>query len=549
MKTFLKAVVCLFSLFLSGCYLDINFVGEGRVSSLNEEVDCSQSCRKNSIGKFTDTFLNATPAPGFTFLGFVVQYPHSWATRDNDLLVDYGIAWVRDWFSTTPRLEQRSSRVTAVFWPEDDVRQHILTGNSLCMIDQSSQLHCWGKSAKRFPAENLARLIVDGGGYINNSLCALYNDGDLRCWDEWEEKDWIIPDFITQPLQVNIHGSSMCILHATPTGNAVYCASEHGAKTSPVPTLVNPTHLRTDTQGVICVDDQGDAVCWGGDFYGQATVPADLGPVTDFAISDIHTCAIASGKVRCWGNNEQGQLNVPDDLIAPSAITAGIDHTCVQDSGAIRCWGALNVRLELLEPASFNPNHFTSKENFLCVVGVEQGDKPLCVSALSRIVLPPLPNISAISILNSTGGTWLELSAISDDQLYYGNGVAPAWSNPQQLTQPTLLTSTEMSACTVDAAGLRCWYPSVDGFMPDLTTIPEGLNLQPESLRIRGIAGCAVQNGAAQCWGQSNRGQLDVPAGLPPLQKIDMGSLHTCALSQDQRLFCWGEKPLPVTEE
>lgn len=541
----ITAVLCLLCLSLSGCYLDINIVGEGQVTSLRQKIDCTQNCRKNSIGHLSNDYLEGTPAAGYQFLGFVGNgsgwYPEPGAYLP---FVVYGIGWSPAGYEGgAPQFAQRTIHVTAIFWPEDDIKETRRTSNSLCLIDQTSRLHCWGKNANKLPADNVTTLVVDTGTSPGDNLCAIYNDG-LQCWNEYYGKDWAIPDFITRPLEVAVLGQSLCILYETPNGNAVHCLAQLGAESTPIPPLSNPVDLRMDNAGVKCVEDLGATVCWGGEYNGQSKVPADLGPVSAFATGDSHTCAIASAKVRCWGNNGQGQLNVPDDLIAPSAISAGANHTCVQDSGQIRCWGGLTARLDLLNPDAFNPKLLASRDDFMCVAGVEQDNRTLCISATSRFVSPPLPDTSAIAIQYTSQSISLRVAAISGDNLYFWSDIGDTLSQPLPLANPTLLTTSYYLICAVDTAGFRCWEPLWNGtFDPRETNIPEGL--QPDSMRLTDSGGCAVQNGAVQCWGFSGRGQLDVPANLPAMSQVDMGLVHTCALAQDQQLFCWGETPLP----
>jgi pyridoxal phosphate enzyme (YggS family) len=65
---------------------------------------------------------------------------------------------------------------------------------------------------------------------------------------------------------------------------------------------------------------------WGWNSYGQADVPADLGPVTAIAAGQIHTVALRTdGMVRAWGANGDGQTGVPSYLGAATAIAAGRD--------------------------------------------------------------------------------------------------------------------------------------------------------------------------------------------------------------------------------
>src|SRR3990167_3185220 len=281
----IKAVLCLLCLSLSGCYLDINIVGEGQVTLVRQKIDCTQDCRKNSIGHLSDDYLEATPAAGYQFLGFVGS-GSGWDPEPGNIpFVVYGIGWLPPGYEGVPQLVQLTAHATAIFWPEGDVKEIQRTKSSLCMIDQASRLHCWGKIANKLPADNVTTLVVDTGTNPGDNLCAIYNDG-VQCWNEYYGKDWVIPDFITRPLEVAMLGQSLCILHETPNGNAVHCLAQLGAESTPVPPLSNPVNLRMDNAGVKCVEDLGATVCWDGDYHGQSKVPADLGPVTAFATGD-----------------------------------------------------------------------------------------------------------------------------------------------------------------------------------------------------------------------------------------------------------------------
>ncbi|WP_367280816.1 hypothetical protein [uncultured Chloroflexus sp.] len=79
----------------------------------------------------------------------------------------------------------------------------------------------------------------------------------------------------------------------------------------------------------------------GNNANGQATVPNDLGPVTQVSVGVRHTCVVKTdSRARCWGNNAFGQAAVPADLGLVSQISAGRNATCaVTLDGTARCWG------------------------------------------------------------------------------------------------------------------------------------------------------------------------------------------------------------------
>jgi alpha-tubulin suppressor-like RCC1 family protein len=72
-----------------------------------------------------------------------------------------------------------------------------------------------------------------------------------------------------------------------------------------------------------------------------------------------------------------------------------------------------------------------------------------------------------------------------------------------------------------------------------------------------GLHACALlDNGSVSCWGDDAHGQLGRgntargahdPAGvmeLPPTRQLALGDVHSCAMTEDDRLFCWGRDPL-----
>jgi len=92
-------------------------------------------------------------------------------------------------------------------------------------------------------------------------------------------------------------------------------------------------------EGHSCALDENGVTCWGGDQFGQSTVPAGLTSPTAVAAGGAHTCAIDDNGVTCWGDDSWRQSTVPAGLINPYILAAGGAHTCAIDDNGVTCWG------------------------------------------------------------------------------------------------------------------------------------------------------------------------------------------------------------------
>ena len=83
----------------------------------------------------------------------------------------------------------------------------------------------------------------------------------------------------------------------------------------------------------------GVTVCWGGDWYGQATVPVlsqQLDGGTDF------TCGVGfvDHKIRCWGDNAAGQAPAVKDGNYNQVSAGGAQACAHKVDGTLDCWGS-----------------------------------------------------------------------------------------------------------------------------------------------------------------------------------------------------------------
>ena len=119
--------------------------------------------------------------------------------------------------------------------------------------------------------------------------------------------------------------------------------------------LARSTSLRPTRSFVrVCTTDAGvpppgEVRCFGyenGD--GATKVPSDLGLAIAVAVTHKQSsCAILANKtVRCWGSNYDGQCTPPADLGPVRALTGGVYRStfcAIQDAtGLLKCWGRKN---------------------------------------------------------------------------------------------------------------------------------------------------------------------------------------------------------------
>ncbi len=220
-----------------------------------------------------------------------------------------------------------------------------------------------------------------------------------------------------------------------------------------------------------------------------------------------HTCALTwDGGVKCWGSNSGGQLgdgtltdrwqhaSVTGLDSGVQAIAAGSAHTCALTAeGGVKCWG-WNAYGQLGDG--------TTTDRLI----------PVNVSGLSS-------DVQAIATGN-----------------------------------------THTCALTV-GGGIKCWGYNEFGQLGDISTTdrwtPVDVSEFPSG--IQAIAAgkshtCALTTGGGvKCWGRNNYGQLgdeqfdnwrltpvDVSGLSSDVQAIGAGDSHTCALTIDGGVKCWG---------
>ncbi|MFV0461301.1 MAG: RCC1 domain-containing protein [Actinomycetales bacterium] len=249
--------------------------------------------------------------------------------------------------------------------------------------------------------------VAMGGGHA----CAVMKDGSLWCWgangygqagpDRQVRKPQRISDGLPAVREASLGGDFSCALTV---GGEVYCWGKHspalgsgvgvGRGQQLVPTKViglpaDVVSISAGTAHACAATGDGQAYCWGSNFYGQLGTGARDGYSEEAALTAqplpalgdrvrslssglAHTCALVrGGGVWCWGRNLRGQLGLGSDqawLTVPTGavslsdrarqVSAGLEHTCARlRSGELQCWGDnSNVQLSESLPRNY---HYT----------------------------------------------------------------------------------------------------------------------------------------------------------------------------------------------
>lgn len=109
----------------------------------------------------------------------------------------------------------------------------------------------------------------------------------------------------------------------------------------PPPTLSGVVAIAAGHVHQLALTDSGDVISWGGNPYGQASVPDHLGRVRSLAAGQNHSLALQeNGKVVAWGTNSNRQTDVPPDLIDAVDVFAGGDSSAaLLSDGSVVLWG------------------------------------------------------------------------------------------------------------------------------------------------------------------------------------------------------------------
>lgn len=302
--------------------------------------------------------------------------------------------------------------------------------------------------------------------------------------------------------------------------------------------------------------------CWGSNQFGQLRLDGSSNRLTPASVNGTawravscgqsHACALRTdGTLSCWGNNTAGQLGSASAGTqgqtelggsAWTGVAAGSYHTCaLKGDGTLACWGdnsdgqlGIGSLFDQSAPAPLTGSDFASvSSGYLHVCATKRDDGLSCWG------------------LNANGQTGTPLDSYQ---------LAPV---PIAGTDWTAVTTGNYHSCALERDhSLWCWGGNMSGQLGTASVDSDPASFSAAPVRVDGSwqsvsAGqshtCAVTlDGALWCWGDNTNGQLGtgvLSSTTTPVQvqssvlawaQVAAGIGHTCAVDVDGYVWCWG---------
>ena len=518
-----------------------------------------------------------------------------------------------------------------------------------CAVTQGGRVECWGamglshlfpgRSARSSVPVRVGRLqFASAVSTGQQHRCVLLRNGTVQCWGsnglgqlgDGSTKDRSVPTLVRglagRAVAVSAGLEHTCALLE---GGAVACwganrfgqLGDRSSRDRVRPVLVRglggaATTVSAGGRHTCVLMRRGGVECWGADYFGQVgdgrfraqahPVPVlGLSPAVGVAAGRDYTCAVLrDGTVKCWGANAYGQLGngklparrLPKRVRGLSAravaVSAGERHTCaLMRGGAVACWGANHVgqlgngtlassrvavpvrdlRMAVMVSTGVSHTCATTRPGGVRCWGMNASGELGAGTLFERSTpLRVAGGFRAVEVAAGGGHTCARTSEGSvecwgaNNAAQLGNRTRLVSTTPTPLSgllDPALvLAAGDRHTCALTTIGeVRCWGANDAGQLGDGSLLDRGRAVGASGLRdglVRITAGenhtCVLSaDNEVRCWGKNASGQIGDGTFVPrrravPLKgrvnaaEISAGGRHTCAVTTAGEVECWG---------
>ena len=398
-----------------------------------------------------------------------------------------------------------------------------------CGINSGTS-QCWGRNQfKQSDVPDIELLNISVGRFHS---CALDTLGNGHCWGKGDEGQLQVPEQTFSKIQAGWRDS--CGLS---TEGELVCWGEQD-EFDPPPTLsVDIIDLSLGKRYGCVLKEDHLPQCWGTNDRGQAS-PINQPFTKIYASLGAHTCALNDdGIAQCWGDPTNGRTLPPQDTRFTD-LALGSDHSCgLSVDQKVYCWGN-----DLLGQSDAPEGRFTSihaGDGYSCAHSIDG-----TLSCWGSISVPVLPLFQDISVGDAHAcGVLVDGSLDCWGWPRGGRLLAPEGSFTQ-----VSVGSDHGCALNEDKA-IQCWGVGVDPNrferdgdydQADPPPPPSEGGITFQQISVGSTHSCALsEEGRIRCWGDQRNGKTSPPAGL--WTHLSAGGEHTCALNGDGDVYCWGK--------
>jgi alpha-tubulin suppressor-like RCC1 family protein/serine/threonine protein kinase/tetratricopeptide (TPR) repeat protein len=481
----------------------------------------------------------------------------------------------------------------------------IASGAFHCLaLRADGRLFAWGLNEQRqcvVPfAANGARVLA--AGFLNS--LALRRDSTVVAWGANDCRQSLPPPSLSWEHAISDGPDHALALRQDGTVQETMTSTSEDLEVPRVPVLAAATNvvaIATGGSHRLALRTDGTVVAWGGNSYGQSSIPENTTNVTAISAGNNHSLALrGDGTVVAWGSNRHGQTDVPAGLANVAAVAAGYDRNlALRANGTVAAWGSsasVPAGLSNVVAMSVGRDHNLALRSDGTVVAWGSDDRGQCLlpAGLANVVAIAAGDGFGLALTDDGTVVWLgyslhgfgpfdprnptgfsEAAAITRSAVLKQNGevigLAPHRHSFAKSQEPVASIAAGAShnlalpladshrgwvhgwgdndhhqaagADVVYAGPVSEWVPQSwlsDNFVR-LESPKLGLLTNAISVSAGDRHSLALRaDGTVGAWGDNTDGQASPPAGLSNVVDIAAGGAHSLALTVEGTVVGWG---------